>query len=77
MTDRENTLFKILIITLIGSGAALIALRSAGDYYRDQLWIATQAALPFHHAKQVQPGKGLAGDTQATSTATSTKINLK
>lgn len=46
--SRLNSLLLILIFTLFGSGAALIVLKQIDTYHRDQIYLATQAALPEH-----------------------------
>lgn len=55
-----NSLLIILIITFLASGATLIVLRQIYQYDGDQVYIATQAALPFH--KSV-PEKSSAANT--------------
>lgn len=63
-----NSLLIILIITFLASGATLIVLRQIYQYDGDQVYIATQAALPFH--------KTDAKNTKANETAISTANNL-
>lgn len=46
--SRLNSLLLILIFTLFGSGATLIILKQIDTYHRDQIYLATQAALPEH-----------------------------
>jgi hypothetical protein len=45
---RINSLLLILIFTLFGSGAALIVLRQIDIFHREQIYLATEAALPQH-----------------------------
>jgi len=52
--------------------ASLLLLRAIGEDYREQLWIATQAALPVHHGTANKLVSGSAGQ-QATSTDVSMK----
>lgn len=62
-----NSLLIILIITFLASGLTLIVLRQISQYDGDQVYIATQAALPSH-----KPVKEQAPIIQKSETASST-----
>ncbi len=50
---RIRSMLFILIITFIASGVALIILQSIQSYNRQQIYLATEAAMPTHKVSQL------------------------